>query len=240
MSRDGFATGDVDTGLLADPKIVNLARRLRDPVTTGAYIALYVAVVLESWASGQRMTLDDAAPAWWLEPIDDARDHLQAVGLLDAEARIPEHAWAGWFGPAERRRQAGRDRWHRWNDRQRAQADSKPLANGVPTPTVPTVPTVPTDRPTDSVVEDPRKKAGDDFGEEWQAFLDEWFRRFRLPPSGGQDEYRTQRSLLWEVVRAYPNKAAQWLNEAPVGLDSFHAVDHVRKAWRREQSAAAA
>jgi hypothetical protein len=109
VSRDGFATADVDTGLMADPKVVALARRLRDPAPTMAAVGLYQAVVLASWHAGERVTLEDAVPGWYLDSVDGFADHLVTVGLLDAEHRVPEHAWEGWYGTARDRRQYYRD-----------------------------------------------------------------------------------------------------------------------------------
>lgn len=101
MSRDdGFRIADTDTGMMADPKVLALARRHRDPMRTAAAVALYDAVRLASWKACRRLTLDETAPGWWLEPVDDMAADLAAVGLLDAEHRIPEHAWRAWFVPA--------------------------------------------------------------------------------------------------------------------------------------------
>ena len=105
MSRDdGFAVADTDTGLMADPKVLALARRVRDTTRTLAAVALWDAVRLASWKAGRRLTLDETLPGWVLDPVDDLADHLVAVGLLDAERRVPEHSWEGWFGPARDRR----------------------------------------------------------------------------------------------------------------------------------------
>ena len=105
MSRGlGFEVADTDTGLMADPKVLALARRLRDATRTGAAVALYDAVRLASWKAGQRLTLEETAPGWWLDPIDELAAALEAVGLIDDEHRIPAHAWAGWYGPAVERK----------------------------------------------------------------------------------------------------------------------------------------
>lgn len=110
MSRDdGFAIADVDTSFFADPKVVALARRLRDPVQTAAHLALYQALVLGSWGAGARITFDDAVPAWWFEPVDEIRSNLAAVGLIDAAGRIPKRAWTSWYLPAHTRREARRE-----------------------------------------------------------------------------------------------------------------------------------
>jgi hypothetical protein len=110
MSRDdGFAIADVDTGFFADPKVVALARRLRDPVQTAAHLALYLALVLGSWGAGARITFDEAVPAWLLGPVDELRSNLAAVGLIDADGRIPKRAWTSWYLPAHTRREARRE-----------------------------------------------------------------------------------------------------------------------------------
>jgi hypothetical protein len=110
MSRDdGFAIADVDTGYFSDPKVVALARRLRNPVQTAAHLALYQALVLGSWGAGARITFDEALPAWWLEPPDEIRSNLAAVGLIDADGRIPKRAWTSWYLPAHTRREARRE-----------------------------------------------------------------------------------------------------------------------------------
>jgi hypothetical protein len=105
MTRDdGFPIADTDTGMLSDPKVLALARRLHDSIRTGAAIALYDAVRLASWKAGCRLTLDETVPGWWLDPVDDLAAELVAVDLLDSERRLPAHAWEGWFGPAFGRR----------------------------------------------------------------------------------------------------------------------------------------
>jgi hypothetical protein len=123
VSRDdGFPRADVDVGYFHDPKMIALARRLRDERATAAHAAVYLAVVLGSWAEGRRATLDDCLPAWWLQASDDVRTNLQEVGLLDDDGRIPERAWSSWFKPAQTRRQHQRDRWNRANARRSSDA----------------------------------------------------------------------------------------------------------------------
>lgn len=105
----GFAIADTDTGMLADRKVLALARRLHDATRTGAAIALYDAVRLASWRDGVRLTLEETIPGWWLDPFEDLADALVAAELLDAERRIPTQAWDGWFGAAARRRERYRE-----------------------------------------------------------------------------------------------------------------------------------
>lgn len=105
----GFDIADTDTGMLADKKVLALARRLRDATKTGAAIALYDAVRLASWKDGSRLRLDDAVPGWWLDPIEELVAALVDAELLDEEHRIPVRAWAGWFEVARARRDRYRE-----------------------------------------------------------------------------------------------------------------------------------
>jgi len=109
VSRDtGFAIADIDSGLFSDPKVVALARRLHDAGATAAHVALYEALVLGSWGSGDRLTFEEALPAWWMEDASEVRANLTAVGLLGEDGRIPAKAWEAWFRPAWDRREARR------------------------------------------------------------------------------------------------------------------------------------
>lgn len=137
MNReDGFAIADVDVGLFHDQKVLTLARRLRDEGRTAVAVALYLNLILESWSAGDRVTLDEALPAWWIEPPDSIRADLRAVGLIDDESRIPTDAWTSWFIPAfnrrERRRESGAEGGRRsWQSRRdkRRRSDASALPN---------------------------------------------------------------------------------------------------------------
>jgi len=112
MSRDdGFAIADVDTGLMHDRKILALARYLHDDGLTSIALVMYESLFLMSWGEGQRLTLEETQPAWLNAGIAGVREALERVGLIDAEARVPESSWEAWFGVArdrrERRREAG-------------------------------------------------------------------------------------------------------------------------------------
>lgn len=170
MSRGaGFEVADTDSGMLSDPKVLALARRLHDSTRTGAAIALYDATRLASWRDGARLTLDETVPGWWLDPVDDLAAALVAVGLLDSERRIPVHAWEGWYGPARDRRQRLRDLGARGG---RAKAEHGLLApdpyrtvERTPKPTVERtvypVPSVPSDTVRPSVGGDAAKDDDD-------------------------------------------------------------------------------
>jgi hypothetical protein len=142
MSRDGFTIADIDTTLMSDPKVVALARRHRDPLKTAAAVAPYVGLLLASWRAGKRLTLEESAPAWFIDHLDLWADDLAAVGLIDGERRAHEHAWRSWFVPADTRREdkRERDRAYAASRRQRVVNDSKESR-----PTV--VPTDRSDRP---------------------------------------------------------------------------------------------
>jgi hypothetical protein len=157
MSRDdGFGIADVDTGFYSDPKVVALARRLRDPMVTAAHLTAYEALVLASWRAGARIMLSDAMPAWWLEPADDVLANLVAVELVDDDGRLPERVFEAWFRPAWNRRESARSKGRKGGrahaqavpDSGSAQAQPEPSLS--PTgaelnPSVPSVPSVPTD-----------------------------------------------------------------------------------------------
>lgn len=123
MSRDGgFSRADLDTSLMADPKMVALARRHRDPQRTAVAGCLFAGLILASWKAGERVTLEDSLPAWYLEPVDAIAADLAAVGLVDGDGRILEHAWTSWYEPARERRAMTLDRNKRANDNRRTRA----------------------------------------------------------------------------------------------------------------------
>lgn len=144
MNReDGFPIADVDVGLFHDQKVLALSRRLRDERQTATHIALYLNLVLESWAAGDRVQLDEALPAWWVDSPDEIRGELQAVGLIDDESRLPDDAWTSWFVPAwdrrEKRRQSGaeggRKSWESRRDKRHGK-QRRSDATATPNPSV--------------------------------------------------------------------------------------------------------
>jgi hypothetical protein len=104
MSRDdGFARADISVRLMRDRKFKRLEGLLR-PGQAHAAMLLYLATVLDSWAEGDRIPVDEADGPVAASPL--LVQALQRVRLLDDEGRIPEHAWESWFAPAQERRQA--------------------------------------------------------------------------------------------------------------------------------------
>lgn len=71
--------------------------------------------------------------------------------------------------------------------------------------------------------------------EEWTAFLEEWHTRFQYPPSGSEDEPKSQRAILWPIVRDYPTQSVEWLRSAPRHLTAFDLVGHIHREWKRER-----
>lgn len=80
------------------------------------------------------------------------------------------------------------------------------------------------------------------FGPEWSTFRAAWEARgLRLPPAGepGDDpdaEHPSQRTILWGIVDAAPEAAAQWVREAP-GKRAIEVVGHVIAQWHARRAA---
>src|SRR5690242_9246637 len=111
MSRDdGFRVADIDVGILDDPKVRSLIRGCADEALAARCLVALVATFVSSWARGERVRLEDAAPLW-ISDLPTLAGQLTVARLLDDEHRIPMHAWTNWFGPAadrrEKRRAAG-------------------------------------------------------------------------------------------------------------------------------------
>ncbi|MGD0247805.1 MAG: hypothetical protein ABSB75_02015 [Candidatus Limnocylindrales bacterium] len=225
MSRDdGFSIADTDTGMLSDPKILTLARQLRDPIRTGAAIALYDAVRLASWKAGRRLTLEETVPGWWLDPFDELAAALVSAGLIDDEHRIPAHAWESWYGPARDRRQRLRDLGSKGG-----KAAHEPVERTVERTVepVPTVPTVRSDRPT---VPAPPAENWGPRPQAWQGFRQAWEGRgLRRPPT------EAQRLAMWPAIDARPETMAAVVRDAPAGSSAAVLVGHVLTRWREVQ-----
>lgn len=133
-SRDGFSRADVDTGFYSDPKVVALHRRLRDHAQTACATTLYLAVMCASWKADERLSLAEAAPAWWLDDPDEFLADLQAVGLLDDEGRVTEKAFAAWTARAraaiQKATNAADARWEK--ERQEKAKQSPSIAQAKP------------------------------------------------------------------------------------------------------------
>lgn len=243
MSRDdGFAIADTDTSLMSDPKVVALARRLRDSVATMAAVGLYDAVRLASWKAGERLTLDEALPGWWLDPVDDMAAHLIAVGLLDAERRIPVGPWQSWFVPAYARRdhyrqlgaKGGKAKASRGSSEGSSEGSSVGSSAGYSAGSSAGSSPYRTDRtvPTEGTGTRPRATTDDDgFGGLSAAFIASWTDRgFRRPPTVGQ------RDALWGAVDACPTLIGDWVRDAPPKARAAEVVGYVLKRWHERQA----
>lgn len=108
MARDGLVRMEVDTHWAYHRKWRALQRE--HPGTWPTMAVAWFALLGEAWASRTRnVTLDDAWPSG-LDPeqLPMVKPALQRVGLLDRAGRIPRDSWDEWFGPTQRRVDAGR------------------------------------------------------------------------------------------------------------------------------------
>lgn len=111
-NRDGFKFADLDTAYFDDPKVRALARRLIGegrPELIAPALLLHVALICYSMGNGERVAIEDVLPLWWPGTYGEHAAALEAVGLIDAERRIPRHAWERHAGEATERK--GRRRW---------------------------------------------------------------------------------------------------------------------------------
>ena len=144
MSRDGgFSIGDRSSRTLYDVRLVRAYRQ----VGLAAIVA-WDAVVDASWEAGERVTFDDAVDTlpYDIGDSDAVRAALVSVSLLDDEGLIRCESWSSWFGVADDRREAKRERDRAYAARRRLGSDSKPTDARPMTPTGPTGPSGPTDR----------------------------------------------------------------------------------------------
>lgn len=239
VSRDdGFPRADIDVKLLRDPKVRRLRRVLTTPGDAAAAEHLYLAVLLSSWETGYRVSIDDAVAFEVTTP--ERLEALRTVGLLDANDKIPAQVWEHWFKPAwdrrEKRSQGGiegnRRRWH--SDRAASLPDSLPdsLPESAPE-SAPESPSLPTSHPSIPTSAE-RFEAT-----EWTSFLEAWKERFKYLPRGAEDVRGSQRSILWPIVSGFPSKSADWCRAAPSSASAYDVVGYVRSAWRREIEGAA-
>jgi hypothetical protein len=131
--RDGFPVMDVSTDFVNDPKFRRVQRVNPDHVAPA--IAVYMAVLGESWKAGERASAVDAWPV--LLPYDEGViQSMQAAGLLDRRSQITVKAWEGWFREAFERREKTRERWRRANEKREGRAESRTddSADTAPTP----------------------------------------------------------------------------------------------------------
>jgi hypothetical protein len=90
----GFQWADIDTGLLRDEKLRRIRREL--PQISDRVTLAYIALILESWAEGKRLTVEEAAPEW-LDVSSALVDALRTVKLVDRSGRIPAATWREWY-----------------------------------------------------------------------------------------------------------------------------------------------
>lgn len=117
MARDPLARMDIDTRWAYHRKC--RALQAAYPTDWPSYWCAYQAVLGESWAAQERVTLRDAWVPSLPTTIDAALSALVEVGLLDKSGKVPTKSWDEWFGPAiaridslsERGRKGAERRW---------------------------------------------------------------------------------------------------------------------------------
>jgi hypothetical protein len=218
VSRDAgrFRIADVDTGLIDDPKIRRLVRSFGDEAAAARAIVGYVATVLASWDHGDRVSLEDAAPAW-LTGLDDLGARLAEVGLLDAEGRIVDQAWSSWYSPAATRLEQTRERWRRANAKRLRAATARSQRGLHGDPSSPSAPPV-----VESLSEEIRRRA------DVAALVD----RFgKVTPA--------QVRVLDEIIRRHDVNGPDWsaarIEECPTGVDPLEYVMERDRAWQRDR-----
>jgi hypothetical protein len=219
MSREArrFRNADVDTGLIDDPKLRRLVRGSGDEGTAARAIVGYIATLLTSWDQGDRVSLEDAAPAW-LTDLDDLRARLAEAGLLDSDGRIVEHAWASWYAPAATRLKQTQERWRRANEKRHRDATAR-SPRGNRGDTVRSVPSAP---PVGSLSEEIRRRA------DVAALIE---RIGTVTPA--------QVRVLDEIIGRHDENGPQWaaglVEQCPIGVDPLAHVMERDRAWQRDR-----
>lgn len=234
--RDGFSRADIDTNFFHDPKAVALARRLQNDRLTMAYLGLYQATVLASWKAGHRVTITEAAPAWWLSDLSAPETELRAVELLDDEGRVLEHAFEAWAGrlidaldkAAAAGREGARRRWH---------PDRPPIGSPLGPDGDPIAPPMhQTDRQPDSQADARENGAAANGGNhDGRADIEAFLLLRRRAPTP------KQRRLLDEVMDRHDLTGPAWAADVMMRHpdDPIGAVIEADKVWRAERIAAA-
>ena len=107
MSRDGgFQVGDRSSRTLYDVRLVRATRK-----AGLAVVVAWDAIVDASWEAGERVPFDDAIDTLPYDLGDSMsiKAALTSIGLLE-DGLIREDSWTNWFGAAEDRREAKRER----------------------------------------------------------------------------------------------------------------------------------
>lgn len=72
------------------------------------------------------------------------------------------------------------------------------------------------------------------FGSEWDQVKDAWLARgLRYPPTGAQDEEGSQREILWQLVRDWPEHLPEWIAQAPKGASAMGVVGYVLERFHQ-------
>lgn len=123
--NDGFQIADIDVQLLRDPKLRALHRTLGADDARAAQL-LYLAVILTSWETGRRVSIDDAIA---FEDRTPERVAALKTDLLDAEGMVPQATWDSWFRPAWDRRERSRDNAKKTNTKRWTHSESQSVSH---------------------------------------------------------------------------------------------------------------
>ena len=162
MGRDPLARMDVDTRWAYHRKC--RALQAAHPNDWPAYWCAYMAVLGESWAGGDRVSIREAWVPSLPVSMSAASDALYDAGLLDKSGKVPAKSWDEWFGPAAARIESLKARGRkgaetRWSKHEKADSGHRPsdgTAMAQPSPSngqrmhhasQPTTPTTPASQP---------------------------------------------------------------------------------------------
>jgi hypothetical protein len=120
---------DVDSHLLYHRKVRKLQRQ--EPERWPAILVAWLGLLGEAWRNRTRtVSLEDSwCPAMTTVSLEDAEAALREVDLIDHDGHIAEDSWDEWFGPVNRRVEAGRNAAAaRWDPNRNAYSPPSPPA----------------------------------------------------------------------------------------------------------------
>lgn len=241
----GFRSADIASDLFGDPKVKRLGREY--PHLFAEAMVVYLAVLLDSWRSGSRVTADDSWPLQLpAEHHDEILAALSTVGLIDRKNLIPSKAWASWFGPAQDRKQqridAGRlgGRQRVANERKRRSSASQAALEAEPEPSLSPAqpdpsypfPSVPTDPsvPSDDAPADGRIAYCETVGRYPTTTAGDWIDR--LAREHGVDAFRA--ALATEHLADSSTRTLLSRTESRLAIDRDRRERRERAAKQRE------
>jgi hypothetical protein len=99
------------------------------PTDWPSYWCAYLALLGESWAGTDRVSLRDAWVPSLPVTLDAAQAALTEVGLLDKTGKVPTKSWDEWFGPAMARIDSFSERGRKGAERRWGKRDKHPSSH---------------------------------------------------------------------------------------------------------------